>query len=334
MNNDKKKLIAVSLLIVTTLLTALLVFGLQSGIKPNKQREVGLTSNQHSNEAKDSKEIDEEGIKVKDIGKEEPAVKQVVMEESEVNELVKEVDEKKAKIEELEEQIEKQAQVAASENNSIGSNQESSLQGKIICIDAGHQAKGNSSQEPVAPGSSQTKAKVSSGTRGVSTGKYEYELNLEVALKLKEALLEKGAIVYMVRESNDVDISNAARAKMANDLGADLSLRIHADGSENPNVNGFSLLVPGTKYVSEEYAAKSLEIAKALEMTLHEGIQNKNRGIVARDDLTGFNWCETSAVLLEMGFMSNGEEDERMSTEDFQYNLVSCIIEGLENYYK
>ena len=72
------------------------------------------------------------------------------------------------------------------------------------------------------PGASQTKAKVASGTTGRTTGVTEYQLNLDVALKLRDELEARGYEVYMIRETNDVDISNAERAQLAAESGSDI----------------------------------------------------------------------------------------------------------------
>jgi len=130
------------------------------------------------------------------------------------------------------------------------------LSGIVIGIDPGHQGKANYDKEPVAPGSSEMKTKVSSGTQGVSTRIPEYEVNLQVSLMLREALEAEGATVIMTRETNDVDISNMERAVLCNEADCDIVLRIHCNGSENKKVNGIGLYVRATGPCAEEsYAA-------------------------------------------------------------------------------
>lgn len=96
-----------------------------------------------------------------------------------------------------------------------------------VCIDPGHQAKYDSRGEPVAPGSSTKKARVSAGTKGVATKKNEYEVNLEAALLLREMLNNKSYNVIMTRDNNDVNISNIERAEIANENNSDIAIRIH-----------------------------------------------------------------------------------------------------------
>ena len=109
---------------------------------------------------------------------------------------------------------------------------------RVICIDPGHQTRGNSAKEPIGPGATETKAKVTGGATGVATGQTEYQLNLDVSLKLRDALESKGYTVIMTRTTNNVDMSNSERAKIANDANAAAFIRIHANSIDSSSVKG------------------------------------------------------------------------------------------------
>ena len=202
------------------------------------------------------------------------------------------------------------------------------LTGVKIGIDPGHQAHANSEQEAIAPGSSETKAKVSSGTSGRYTGVAEHVVNLQVSLKLRDALQRLGCEVYMTRETADVDISNQERAKMMNELGVDLVLRIHCNGSEDPSAQGIGLYIRKTG----ENADECLRAAEALLPAMVEATGAESDGIFRRDTYTGLNWSTVPSILVEMGFMTNEEEDYNLNDPEYQDKLVSGMVEGIRAY--
>ncbi len=205
----------------------------------------------------------------------------------------------------------------------------------IIGIDPGHQLHGNSEPEPVGPGASAKKAKVSSGTSGVSTGVPEYKLNLAIARKAGKELEKRGYEVVMTRGKNNVDISNKERAQKMNKSGADICIRLHADGSDSPSVSGASALYPSKSnpYVGI-LSKKSLKLAKSVLNAYTKATDIKNRGCTQRDDLTGTNWSSIPVIVLEMGFMSNPKEDKKMQKKSFQKKMVQGICDGIDAYYK
>ncbi len=207
--------------------------------------------------------------------------------------------------------------------------------GKKVAIDPGHQAKGNSEQEPIGPGASQTKAKVASGTSGRTTGVAEYELNLAVALKLKEELANRGYEVFMIRESHDVNISNAERAKMAAESGGDILIRIHANGSENSGVSGALTMAPSqaNPYMEESMVQQCQKLSKEIIEAFCEATGANNQGVYQTDEMSGLNWCTIPATIVEMGYMTNPEEDTRMQTEEYQELMVQGMANGIDRYF-
>lgn len=205
--------------------------------------------------------------------------------------------------------------------------------GKVICIDAGHQARGNSALEPNGPGSSTMKAKVTTGATGCVTGKTESQINLEVALKLQEALSNQGYTVVMCRTSQNVDLSNAQRAQMANEANADAFIRLHCDSSESSSSTGTLTLAPSTsnRYCAS-IASQSQSLSKSIVNNICKATGSRNRGVSIVDNMTGLNWSKVPVTIVEMGFLSNPGEDRLLSSEDYQNKIVQGIVNGIGEY--
>ena len=206
--------------------------------------------------------------------------------------------------------------------------------GIVVCIDPGHQGKGNSAKEPVGPGSDQMKAKVSSGTEGRFSGVTEHALNLQIGLALRDELERRGYTVIMTRTTEDVDLSNSERAVIANNNNADAFIRIHANGSDNASVSGAEGIcqTKNNPWNADEYAA-SRKLCDALVKNYSAATGIKNKGVIEEDNMSGINWSQVPVCIFEMGYMTNKSDDLFMNDSSGQKKMVEGLANGVDEYF-
>ena len=164
-----------------------------------------------------------------------------------------------------------------------------------VCIDAGHQRYGISEKEPNGPGSN----------------------------------------VVMVRRTNDCPLSNAERAQVANSSGADIFIRIHANGSENPETNGIvTICQTKNNPFNKELHEQCYRLSEAVLEEMADATGAKALYIWETDTMSGINWCKVPVTIVEMGFMSNKEEDQKMATDAYQDKLALGIADGIDRYFE
>lgn len=153
-------------------------------------------------------------------------------------------------------------------------------------------------------------------------GQKESVLALAVAKKLQDALKDYNVDTYLSRASEDETISIDARYRKAREVGADLLMSIHINSAANSSASGIEVL----------YKEQQL-LATHLTNALCAATGAKNRGAKHRTDLGVLNGFSNS-VLLELGFISNTEECEKLVSTEYQNKLVDAIVKVLADTYK
>ncbi|ACX51628.1 N-acetylmuramoyl-L-alanine amidase [Ammonifex degensii KC4] len=182
----------------------------------------------------------------------------------------------------------------------------SALAGKKIALDPGH---GGSDPGAIGP-----------------TGYQEKGFTLAVARLLAAELRSRGAQVLLTRD-RDVDVGLYARAAMANDWGADVFLSIHADASFNSSARGIS-----TWYRREGATAEDRRLAQCLQEALVKELGLADRGLFTANFVV-LRESSMPAALVEIGFISNSDEEALLRTPEFQARAAKALVDGLERYF-
>lgn len=175
----------------------------------------------------------------------------------------------------------------------------------LIIIDAGHGG--------IDPGSD-------------SQGVLEKDVNLEIALKLQEALIENGYTVLMTRE-DDRSLELRERSDFANEQEADLFISLHQNCYvQDESVNGIEV------YYNSDKTTNDQQLAQMIQEALVDETGARDRGIRADNSLVVTRETTMPAVLVETAFLSNERELSLITSDDYQNKVVKGIVSGIENF--
>ena len=206
---------------------------------------------------------------------------------------------------------------------------------RLVVLDPGHQAHADTAPEPIGPGASETKMRVTGGAVGVATGTPEHELVLAVAQQLRTELEGRGYAVLLTREEADVDLSNRERAVLANEAGADVFLRLHANGATDPTAHGVMTICPTAESpypIGARYAECRLLADCVLDAVTEAAGAARDR-LWETDSMTGLNWAEVPTTLVELGYLTDPDEDRLLSDPAYQAKLVVGLADGIDRYF-
>jgi hypothetical protein len=150
----------------------------------------------------------------------------------------------------------------------------------------------------------------------------EKDVNLKVALKLRDLLEAEGAVVYMTR-TEDVYVSISQRWEMANSWGVDRFISIHHNGHSSSTVNGTETLI--SIYASEE----SKELANSVQAELVGELGLPNRGVKMVDYCGVLNNTSMPAILTEASFITNPDEENRLRDDSYLEREARAILRGI-----
>ena len=253
--------------------------------------------------------------------------------ESQMEETTEEVSEA-----ETEAETETQFETEAVSEEEQTENAESQTEKIMVAIDASHQGADAdlTEEEPVGPGSETMIKGFSEGISGTATGLEENELNLEVATKLKDILEERGYEVFMTREDADTQLSEVERAELVNASDAQILISLHANGGDDSSERGACAQAPSYEnpYITDtDLVKKSNALGDIVLQAYCDKTGLTDKGLYNVDSRAQINWSKIPVIVLEMGFMSNTEDDTYMAEDTNQQKMAEGIADCIDLYF-
>ncbi|MBQ8626934.1 MAG: N-acetylmuramoyl-L-alanine amidase [Agathobacter sp.] len=118
-------------------------------------------------------------------------------------------------------------------------------------------------------------------------------------------------------------------------MNADAFIRIHANGSNDPSEQGaFTICqTPENPYVGDKYESYR-KLADCIIDAFAVSTGCIKREVWETDTMSGINWAQVPTTILEMGYMTNPEEDTLMATEEYQDKMVQGIANGIDKFFE
>lgn len=170
----------------------------------------------------------------------------------------------------------------------------------------------------------------------------EKDINLVIALKVKELLEKENYKIIMTREEDKLVYAEGTtniiekrrqdltrRKKMMDESGAAIVVSIHLNGFPETQYYGAQTFYPPN-------SSESLKLANSLQKSVRELVDpnNKRQPQLKKDQIIILKDLKTPTTIIECGFLSNSEEEKKLATEEYQTKLAFAITDGIKNYFK
>lgn len=158
-------------------------------------------------------------------------------------------------------------------------------------------------------------------------GILEKDINLAIAKRVQGKLEDMGYQVFMIREE-DTYVAKEDRVKYANECQADIYVSIHQNASEDVNVSGMEVW-----YKGDDEQRDNKRLAQLIQQQIVKSTGALERELRGDADFHVTGSTSMPACLVETGFLSNAGERKLLLTEEYQEQIASGIVQGIDYYF-